>query len=40
MFEYLTPPLVMRRADKKFLEQTNQLIGRRQINYGVKLDLP
>ena len=40
MFEYLMPSLVMRAPAGSLLEQTNRLIVRRQIGYGMKLGLP
>ncbi|WP_294538704.1 glucoamylase family protein [uncultured Rhodoblastus sp.] len=40
MFEYLMPPLVMRAPTGSLLEQTDRLVVRRQIDYGVKLGLP
>jgi cyclic beta-1,2-glucan synthetase len=40
MFEYLMPPLVMRAPAGSLLEQTDQLVVRRQIEYGAKLGLP
>ncbi len=40
MFEYLMPSLVMRAPARSLIEQTNQLIVRRQIAYGATLGLP
>jgi cyclic beta-1,2-glucan synthetase len=40
MFEYLMPSLVMRAPSGSLLEQTNRLIVKRQIGYGVELGLP
>jgi cyclic beta-1,2-glucan synthetase len=40
MFEYLMPSLVLRAPDSSLVEQTNQLIVRRQIEYGTSLDIP
>ena len=40
MFEYLMPPLVMRAPTGSLLEETDRLVVRRQIEYGVKLGLP
>jgi cyclic beta-1,2-glucan synthetase len=40
MFEYLMPPLVMRAPSGSLLEQTDQLVVRRQIEYGERLGLP
>jgi cyclic beta-1,2-glucan synthetase len=40
MFEYLMPSLVMRAPFGSLLEQTNRLIVRRQIHYGVGLGVP
>ncbi|MGO9514441.1 MAG: GH36-type glycosyl hydrolase domain-containing protein [Steroidobacteraceae bacterium] len=40
MFEYLMPSLVMRAPSGSLLEQTNRLIVKRQIRYGVELGLP
>jgi cyclic beta-1,2-glucan synthetase len=40
MFEYLMPSLVMRAPFGSLLEQTNRLIVRRQIHYGVELGVP
>jgi cyclic beta-1,2-glucan synthetase len=40
MFEYLMPSLVMRAPSGSLLEQTNRLIVRRQIHYGIELGLP
>jgi cyclic beta-1,2-glucan synthetase len=40
MFEYLMPSLVMRAPFGSLLEQTNRLIVRRQIEYGVELGVP
>ena len=40
MFEYLMPSLVMRAPAGSLLEQTSQLIVRRQIEYGKALGLP
>ncbi len=40
MFEYLMPSLVMRAPAGSLIEQTNQLIVRRQIDYAASLDLP
>ena len=40
MFEYLMPSLVMRAPAGSLIEQTNQLIVRRQIAHGAKLGVP
>jgi cyclic beta-1,2-glucan synthetase len=40
MFEYLMPSLVMRAPAGSLLEQTNQLIVRRQVDYGDSLGIP
>ena len=40
MFEYLMPSLVMRAPSGSLLEQTNRLIVRRQLEYGVELGVP
>lgn len=40
MFEYLMPSLVMRAPAGSLLEQTNHLIVRRQIDYGMALRTP
>ena len=40
MFEYLMPPLVMRAPAGSLLEQTDRLIVKRQIEYGVENGLP
>jgi len=40
MFEYLMPSLVMRAPVGSLLEQTNRLVVRRQIEYGVQLGVP
>ena len=40
MFEYLMPPLVMRAPSGSLLEQTDHLIVKRQIEYGVMRGLP
>ncbi|MGH7780661.1 MAG: GH36-type glycosyl hydrolase domain-containing protein [Candidatus Binataceae bacterium] len=40
MFEYLMPSLVMRAPVGSLLEQTNQLVVRRQIEYGRQLGVP
>ena len=40
MFEYLMPPLVMRAPFGSLLDQTDRLIVRRQIEYGVARGLP
>lgn len=40
MFEYLMPSLVMRAPAGSLLEQTNQLVVRRQENYGRELKVP
>ena len=40
MFEYLMPPLVMQERQGGILNQTNQLIVRRQIEYGRQLGVP
>jgi cyclic beta-1,2-glucan synthetase len=40
MFEYLMPSLVMRAPSGSLLEQTNRLVVRRQIGYGVELGIP
>jgi cyclic beta-1,2-glucan synthetase len=40
MFEYLMPSLVMRAPTGSLLEQTNQLVVRRQQDYGRSLGIP
>ena len=40
MFEYLMPPLVMRAPARSFLEESDRLVVRRQIEYGGELGLP
>ena len=40
MFEYLMPPLVMRAPARSLLEETDRLVVRRQIEYGIELGLP
>jgi cyclic beta-1,2-glucan synthetase len=40
MFEYLMPPLVMKEPHGGILNQTNQLIVRRQIQYGKSKNVP
>jgi len=40
MFEYLMPSLIMRAPTESLIEQTNRLIVRRQIEYGVTLKTP
>ena len=40
MFEYLMPPLVMQERQGGILNQTNQLIVRRQIEYGRRRGVP
>jgi cyclic beta-1,2-glucan synthetase len=40
MFEYLMPSLVMRAPSGSLLEQTNRLIVKRQIQYGIELGVP
>ena len=40
MFEYLMPPLVMRAPARSLLEESDRLVVRRQIEYGVELGLP
>ncbi|MEZ5780925.1 MAG: glucoamylase family protein [Rhizobiaceae bacterium] len=40
MFEYLMPPLVMKEPNGGILNQTNQLIVRRQIQYGKSKNIP
>ena len=40
MFEYLMPALVMRAPAGSLLEQTCQLVVRRQISYGAERDVP
>jgi len=40
MFEYLMPSLVMRTPAGSLIEQTNELVVRRQISYGNALKLP
>src|SRR4030095_4874868 len=40
MFEYLMPSLVMRAPARSLLEQTSQLIVRRQIDYGDSRGVP
>jgi cyclic beta-1,2-glucan synthetase len=40
MFEYLMPPLVMQERQGGILNQTNNLIVRRQMEYGAGLGIP
>ena len=40
MFEYLMPSIVMRAPAASLIEQTNRLIVRRQIEYGVMMRAP
>jgi cyclic beta-1,2-glucan synthetase len=40
MFEYLMPSLVMRAPAGSIIEQTNDLVVRRQIKYGTELGVP
>ncbi|MHB8381389.1 MAG: GH36-type glycosyl hydrolase domain-containing protein [Candidatus Binataceae bacterium] len=40
MFEYLMPSLVMRAPVGSLLEQTNQMVVRRQMEYGAQLGVP
>jgi len=40
MFEYLTPSLVMRAPEESLLAQTNRLVVRRQMEYGVESGVP
>ncbi len=40
MFEYLMPSLVMRAPSGSLLEDTSQLVVRRQIAYGAEQDVP
>jgi len=40
MFEYLMPSLVMRAPEGSMLAQSNRLVVRRQIKYGVELGVP
>ena len=40
MFEYLMPELVMRAPAGSIIEQTNELVVRRQIKYGIELGVP
>jgi len=40
MFEYLMPPLVMKEPHGGILNQTNNLVVRRQIQYGNSKDVP
>ena len=40
MFEYLMPSLVLRAPAGSLLDQTNRLIVRRQVSYGVELGVP
>ncbi|WP_099867341.1 GH36-type glycosyl hydrolase domain-containing protein [Pararhizobium haloflavum] len=40
MFEYLMPPLVMQERQGGILNQTNNLIVRRQMEYGASLGVP
>jgi cyclic beta-1,2-glucan synthetase len=40
MFEYLMPPLVMQERQGGILNQTNNLIVRRQMEYGTGLGIP
>jgi cyclic beta-1,2-glucan synthetase len=40
MFEYLMPSLVLRAPSQSLIEQTNRLIVRRQIDYGLTLKTP
>jgi cyclic beta-1,2-glucan synthetase len=40
MFEYLMPSLVLRAPSQSLIEQTNRLIVKRQIDYGLTLKTP
>src|SRR6185436_317413 len=40
MFEYLMPSLVMRAPAGSLIERTNQLVVRRQIDYGARIGVP
>ncbi len=40
MFEYLMPSLVMRAPEESLLAQTNRLVVRRQMEYGVEFGVP
>ena len=40
MFEYLMPTLVMREPEESLIGQTNRMIVRRQIDYGIERGVP